>query len=1106
MVDNPNLTPWKKLTEQTASGETITKSDVQDAFSPKDATGTSVPSSSIGRYSGKATQTMTPGKMRAARLREQQDALDDDDASLPTDTPPLPTISLYGSDAYQQHTTVIGTPTTTPGVQESSVVDVPTTTAMIPKYSQSGGTATPQELQQVDHTRSSTGIISGDMYAQQEEQQRLQTAAQQAGVRAETRATTEIITPQQQDIQTESQNIYNREYTFLMDQRAEQLGIQKDQQTGQYIVESPKQWRLLMAYSGIASSKAKEKAQDYTVQQTRNLKEPTQARVLDIYQEEYGKEGLVVVQDPTTGKYQVMTQDQYQRQQVRDLLEERYSEMPLVERTARIAAETFLNVGNVGMWIDLVTKGPEKAYEHLMDYRTDIAFKRQEGDVVGALFATPTFTNIALPLGIGMGIGYAAPRTISAIASRSPTAGKIAQKTLQIGGSGLLATYIGTEAGMTAITGITQGIEKGIERGLEAGMRIGFGYLGARIGSNAEPIKTSVQKQTTEWIYNPEEGTFTGQRYINLFGKKIVWQRSPVTMQTRNILDIAGTPSATTGETTPFTGMNKWYTTTGTAWQPRTGIPLPGIYTGTQPSVWVAPKLTDKPFFGISGVPAIKTSFDFDLLTESQSSFMKNLYIKELQGKTPTTISEVFDAYQKKWETGIYKPSGPRKIKGKPEWRPSYKVDVDPTTGITEVMRGSDIFYRQPPEKPTPVTGLYWRTGRELSTKVWPKPKVYGAYETRFIIVDWTDFFKSLIVGRATKTGKPVVPKKQPHIYTIQDILKPEPIEGTPTGTGRQQQILKTKVKTQQKQELMLQQEYQLLQKQDYLTQMLQQEQATVTLTEKATAKQLGILYGVGTISAQKKSQKELLGFGTTEAIADAQSETQMMNLLFGQTQAQGQEQGVLKAQAKADSDATTLYTKGDYVFPPTNYDFFFKPKVPEPFIPFRETPPPTIPKEGGGLLTDKQLTMLFGEGQGYKAQVKKRMYQNGRKIRGTEWIDVDGKTYSQDDALAVASHVADNTAKRSIRVVPSKGKQMKRPKRINPWGEQMFEYKEKNNGVFVETNMFTIDSPGEIREISQRGWEARRKKGSKPHKSTKNQGLNIKFPSTKSIERRLFR
>lgn len=154
-------------------------------------------------------------------------------------------------------------------------------------------------------------------------------------------------------------------------------------------------------------------------------------------------------------------------------------------------------------------------------------------------------------------------------------------------------------------------------------------------------------------------------------------------------------------------------------------------------------------------------------------------------------------------------------------------------------------------------------------------------------------------------------------------------------------------------------------------------------------------------------------------------------------------------------------------------------------------------------------MEQVFGVSKptAYHAMVKKRQYVNGKRIRGTEWTKADPHAYSREDALAVASHVADNTAKRSIKIVAAEGKKpRKRPSRINTWADQIFEYRDKGGGVMVETNMFAIDSPGEIREISQRGWEARKKKGSKPRVSTKKGGVSLRTPSIKGIVNKISR
>jgi hypothetical protein len=126
------------------------------------------------------------------------------------------------------------------------------------------------------------------------------------------------------------------------------------------------------------------------------------------------------------------------------------------------------------------------------------------------------------------------------------------------------------------------------------------------------------------------------------------------------------------------------------------------------------------------------------------------------------------------------------------------------------------------------------------------------------------------------------------------------------------------------------------------------------------------------------------------------------------------------------------------------------------------------------GIMEEEVITAAFVEPV-YRAEVLKRQYMNGKRIRGRVWVSVDDKVYRRNDALAVASHKVDNTAKRSIRLVEAKGKPSKKPSHVRGWGLQQFEYNQRSENVFVEKNMFAIDSPGEIKEITMRGINARR-------------------------------
>ena len=110
---------------------------------------------------------------------------------------------------------------------------------------------------------------------------------------------------------------------------------------------------------------------------------------------------------------------------------------------------------------------------------------------------------------------------------------------------------------------------------------------------------------------------------------------------------------------------------------------------------------------------------------------------------------------------------------------------------------------------------------------------------------------------------------------------------------------------------------------------------------------------------------------------------------------------------------------------------------------------------------------------QGYDVFVKRRQWKDGRRIRGTEWVKVNKKSLFYNDAINIGSNIVDNTAKASFKVKPSKGKPVKRKTKTYPANE----YIQRGN-YFVELPEFRIDSKGELREITQRGINANRRKG----------------------------
>lgn len=140
-----------------------------------------------------------------------------------------------------------------------------------------------------------------------------------------------------------------------------------------------------------------------------------------------------------------------------------------------------------------------------------------------------------------------------------------------------------------------------------------------------------------------------------------------------------------------------------------------------------------------------------------------------------------------------------------------------------------------------------------------------------------------------------------------------------------------------------------------------------------------------------------------------------------------------------------------------------------------------------------------------YEVHVKPRQWVNGERVNPGHFGLYKG-VYTLFDAMAVGGHFIDNNAKASFKVVPVEGKAKPRPRGVPSWGRMSDEFYPKGNGVFVENPSSRIDSPGELREITERGIAARKRMGSskKKNSSGKKQGLGFVKNMDKNINRAL--
>ena len=150
---------------------------------------------------------------------------------------------------------------------------------------------------------------------------------------------------------------------------------------------------------------------------------------------------------------------------------------------------------------------------------------------------------------------------------------------------------------------------------------------------------------------------------------------------------------------------------------------------------------------------------------------------------------------------------------------------------------------------------------------------------------------------------------------------------------------------------------------------------------------------------------------------------------------------------------------------PSYNYSYSYTPKPPRvPRVPW-------IPDLGGG-------TTKKGEPkkeQVYDVYVKDRYIVKGKKKYREKFVKL-GDNFSEMDALAFGATTVDNSAARTFKIVPSSGK-LKQPRiSTSSWSSLQNKFYPSKKG-YVERVGSAIDSPGELREISARGWVAEKRK-----------------------------
>ena len=115
-----------------------------------------------------------------------------------------------------------------------------------------------------------------------------------------------------------------------------------------------------------------------------------------------------------------------------------------------------------------------------------------------------------------------------------------------------------------------------------------------------------------------------------------------------------------------------------------------------------------------------------------------------------------------------------------------------------------------------------------------------------------------------------------------------------------------------------------------------------------------------------------------------------------------------------------------------------------------------------------------FGGDQAYVVKVRGKQYSHGRKVGDDSFHRASGPL-SFDDAMDKAVDIVGGSEKAAFMLEAVKEKPGKGSK-LPSWANEIYKYNQKEKDTWVEMPQFRIDSSGEIRAITMKGIEARRR------------------------------
>jgi hypothetical protein len=115
--------------------------------------------------------------------------------------------------------------------------------------------------------------------------------------------------------------------------------------------------------------------------------------------------------------------------------------------------------------------------------------------------------------------------------------------------------------------------------------------------------------------------------------------------------------------------------------------------------------------------------------------------------------------------------------------------------------------------------------------------------------------------------------------------------------------------------------------------------------------------------------------------------------------------------------------------------------------------------------------------GNSFNVLVKNRQYKHGKKVHPTSFRKVTKEPLSQQDAMAFGADIVGHSAKATFKIMPSEKPPSRLTKAVDSWSRVAHQFDIKEDGRIIEKTKYRINTIGELKEITFKGIEARRKR-----------------------------